>query len=120
MDNRPAPEQRPTPAPLPPVEPTPGAPVSPTSDGTLGGLIPYKNSSALIAYYLGVFSLACGPLLGLPAFILGLRGLKYYKAHPEAKGKAHAWVGLIMGGIWIVLTLIFVVLTLIGLVSSST
>lgn len=127
MDNLPTPEQRPNPVPpipaptppLPPVEPVPGAPTASSADGTMGGLIPYKNSSALIAYYLGVFSLACGPLLGIPAFILGLMGLKYYRANPAAKGKAHAWVGLILGGFWILLTVVFIIFMLFNLGTSS-
>jgi hypothetical protein len=44
-------------------------------DGT-GGLIPYKNPKALLAYYFGVFSLI--PVLGIPlgitAFVLDHRG----------------------------------------------
>ncbi len=93
MNNAPIPE---------PVEerPIPSASTASPSGGgdATGGLIPYKNSSALIAYYLGVFSIIpCFPL-GLAAFFLGLKGLKYYKEHPETKGKAHAWVGIIAGG----------------------
>ncbi len=82
------------------MTPPPGSP--PQSDGTLGGLIPYKNSSALLAYYLGVFSLipCLGIVLGIAAFVLGLNGLKFAKAHPEAKGKTHAWVGIIVGGLF--------------------
>lgn len=67
--------------------------------GALGGLIPYKNSSALIAYYFGIFSLVCGVFLGLPALILGIRGLKFADTHPQAKGRAHAWVGIVCGAL---------------------
>ena len=42
-----------------------------------GGVIPYKNPKALLAYYLGILSGV--PLLGLPAsvfaFVLGVMGL---------------------------------------------
>jgi len=71
-----------------------------TSDSALGGLIPYKNSYALIAYYLGIFSIIplFGIFLGITAFILGLKGLQFAKKNPEAKGKAHAWVGILVGG----------------------
>ena len=87
--------------PPPPGPPSVGPP-APQVDGTLGGLIPYKNSSALIAYYLGVFSIipCLGIVLGLAGFVLGLKGLKFAKAHPEAKGKTHAWVGILMGGLF--------------------
>lgn len=70
-------------------------------DNTLGGLIPFKNSAALTSYYLAVFSLipCLGLFLGIAAFVLGLRGLKFSKEHPEAKGSAHAWTGIILGGL---------------------
>ncbi|MDA3800443.1 MAG: DUF4190 domain-containing protein [Kiritimatiellae bacterium] len=69
-------------------------------DNTLGGLIPYKNAKALWAYYCGVFSLipCVGIPLGIVALILGIKGLKYANVHEESKGKAHAWVGIILGG----------------------
>jgi hypothetical protein len=74
-------------------------PVVITSDDTLGGLIPSKNGPALGAYYLGIFSLL--PLLGIPlaiaALILGFKGLRKAREHPEVKGKIHAWVGIIGG-----------------------
>ena len=80
------------------LHPAPAKVVVQTDD--LAGLIPYKNSPALIAYYLGVFSLIplIGVLLGIPAFFLGLKGLRVAREHPEARGKAHAWVGILVGG----------------------
>ena len=33
-------------------------------------------------------------------FILGLLGLKFARAHPESKGKVHAWVGIVVGGLF--------------------
>lgn len=74
-------------------------------DDTVATVIPYKNSSALIAYYLGVFSIAlwCIPLVGwgmtIAAIVLGIKGLRYVKRYPEAHGTAHAWVGIILGSI---------------------
>lgn len=99
MDNTPPPPNSQWPPP-PDVGYTPQGP--PQADGTLGGLIPYKNSSALLAYYLGVFSIipCLGIFLGIAAFVLGLRGLAFAKLHPEAKGKAHAWTGIIVGGLF--------------------
>ena len=71
----------------------------PDADGT-GGLIPYKNSNALAAYYIGLFSLL--PLAGLimapAAVVLGRKGLQYAREHPLSKGQTHAWVGIICGG----------------------
>lgn len=81
------------------------------SDAT-GGLIPYKNAAALTAYYLAVASLipCIGLLTGIPAFILGLKGLKAAKREPWIRGKAHAWIGIILGGgmalVWLVLMIV--------------
>ena len=32
------------------------------------------------------------------AVIMGILGIRHANAHPEARGKVHAWVGIIMGG----------------------
>lgn len=71
-------------------------------DSTFSGLIPYKNSRALIAYYLGVASMIpfFGIFFGIAAFILGLKGLQFAKKYPESKGKVHAWIGIIAGGLF--------------------
>jgi hypothetical protein len=64
-------------------------------------IIPYKNARALIAYYLGVFSLipCAGLVLGPAAFILGILGLRYVRAHPTAKGTGHAIAGIVLGAL---------------------
>ena len=70
-----------------------------------GGLIPYLNGPALIAYYCGLFSLlACIPIfifLPLPviAVVCGVKGLKRAKAEPRVRGQVHAWIGIIFGSI---------------------
>jgi zinc ribbon protein len=89
-----------------------------TSDETLGGMIPMKNGAAVAAYYLGVFSLIpfIGIPLGIAAFILGIKGLRKAKEHPEVKGKAHAWVGIIAGGLF---TLLYLGLIVVAMVSRS-
>ncbi len=78
-----------------------------------GGVIPYKNPPALIAYYCGVFSLiACIPFfvpVPIAAFILGIKGLKKAKAEPHVRGQVHAWIGIVGGAIF----------GLIGLVSTG-
>ena len=73
-----------------------------------GGVIPYKNGAALTAYYLAVASLipCLGLLTGIPAFFLGLKGLKKVKAEPWVRGTAHAWIGVIGGGVMVLLNLI--------------
>jgi hypothetical protein len=81
--------------------PPPIRPTAPPPDNAISTLIPYRNAPALIAYYLGVFSLipCVGFFLGLAAIILGIVGLKRAGKHPEAKGKVHAWVGIILGAL---------------------
>ena len=85
-------------------------------DGT-GGVIPYKNPKALIAYYLGIISGL--PLIGLPfgiaAFVLGIMGLKARKANPVIKGSAHAWIGIGCGGLFTLLWLLIIVIGIAGL-----
>jgi len=70
-------------------------------DKVLCSVIPYKNPKALAAYYCAVFALipCVGIILGYVALVLGILGLKYAKAHPEARGKVHAWIGVILGGL---------------------
>jgi hypothetical protein len=96
--------------PLPPPAPPP---IPQTGDAT-GGLIPYKNPQALIAYYLGIFGLipAIGFFLAVAAFILGILGLKKRKLNPIIKGAAHAWIGIILGVISIAYHLLIVALIL--------
>ena len=87
------------------------------TDGT-GGVIPYKNPHALIAYYLGLFSLfpCFGLLLAIPAFILGIMGLKRVKAKPAIRGTVHAWIGIVMGGL---MTVVWSAAIVIGLLVAA-
>lgn len=73
----------------------------PPQDDGISTMIPYRNPPALIACYLGLFSLL--PLIGLvlavPALLLGIVGLVKRNRQPEVKGAVHAWIGIIMGGL---------------------
>ena len=75
-----------------------------TGGEAVATVVPYRNPSALFAYYLGVFSLMpCFGLLLAPfAFVLGILGLRFRKRNPHSHGLAHAWVGIIIGGLSIV------------------
>ena len=59
-------------------------------------IIPYRNIPALVGYYVGVFSLIpfFGLLLVPVAIVLGMVGLSHAGRHPEAHGRAHAWVAI--------------------------
>ena len=80
-------------------------------DSGLGILIP-RNTLALWAYYLGIFSLVCG-ITAIPALITGILGLRYAKQHPEARGAIHAWVGIIIGGIALLLFLFIFIISIL-------
>ena len=103
------------------TQPPPMPPQARTSPGddAIATLIPYRNTPALISYYLGVFSLipCVGAVLGIAAVILGIMGLKVAAKNPAAKGKAHAIVGIVCGGlfglIWIG-AVIFVIIAAIA------
>lgn len=89
--------------------------LKPEGDST-GGLIPYKNPSALIAYYLGLLSLI--PCVGLPvgiaALVLGIIGLKNRNANPAIKGSVHAWIGIVLGGVMSIIWLLASMAAIIG------
>ncbi len=101
------------PSDTPPSQPSPYQPpqvpsgMQPTvgeGDAT-GGVIPYKNVPALMAYYCGVFSLipCLGLVLGIIGFILGIIGLQRRRENPAVKGAVHAWIGIVMGGLFAVI-----------------
>lgn len=105
---------------LHPVQPARPS-VTVQTDATLGGLIPYKNARALIAYYLGIFSLIpfFGIFMGIAALILGIQGLRFADKHPEAKGKIHAWVGMIAGGFFALVYLVGFVMIMLSVFFKS-
>ena len=85
-----------------------------------GGVIPYKNPKALIAYYFGILSGL--PLIGLPfgiaAFVLGIMGLRDRKRNPVIKGSIHAGIGigcgLLFTLVWSAVILLFLVVIIGG------
>jgi hypothetical protein len=89
--------------------------VQPREEGdATGGVIPYKNVPALFAYYCGVFSVIPFFPIGIAGLILGIIGFRNYRRKPIIKGAVHAWIGILVGGLfgllWLVLTLMIVVL----------
>ncbi len=93
------------------------APPPPQPPDAVSTLIPYKNVPALIAYYCGVFSLIPCLFIGWAGLVLGIIGLKRAKEHPEAKGRVHAWIGIIVGGLF---ALIYTATTIITAVAIAT
>jgi hypothetical protein len=94
----------------------PARSVTVAGDG-LSSLIPYKNAAALWAYYLGIAALipCVGIPVGIAALVMGLRGLKFARLNPEARGKVHAWVGIILGSLCaVVYSLILILMSLTG------
>lgn len=86
-----------------------------------GGIIPYKNPKALIAYYLGILSGL--PLIGLPlgiaAFVLGIMGLRDRQRNPVIKGSVHAGIGIGCGGLFTIIWGLAVVSIVVALISRS-
>ena len=78
-------------------------------------VFPDKNPPALIGYYLGVVSLI--PVVGLPfsvaAIICGFVGLSKARSMPSVAGKGHAITAIIMGSIWPIGFLVFLVFYLL-------
>jgi len=96
--------------------PPPVPPPSARGGDATGGVIPYKNPPALIAYYLGIFSLIplLGFFLGIASIILGIVGLRKRSRNPVIKGSVHAWIGIIMGILVIGGHLLMVALITVG------
>jgi hypothetical protein len=87
-----------------------------TGADVVATIIPYKNPSALGAYYCGVFALipVLGLILGPLALFFGIRGFNFVKANPTAKGTGHAIAGIVLGGLTILLNYGFVILLLVA------
>lgn len=81
----------------PPIRPSP-AEVVPVQGDATGGVIPYKNPKALVAYYLSIAGLLI-PLLGIAALVLGVQGLRARNKNPVIKGSVHAWIGIVLGAL---------------------
>lgn len=98
---------------MPIEQPQAQAPTPAVEQGdATGGIIPYKNVPALMAYYCGVFSVIPCFVIGLVGVILGVKGLRKAKENPAVRGQVHAWIGIIAGGLfgllWLALTVLAV------------
>ena len=82
-----------------PNQPPPPPPPLVTRGDATGGIIPYKNPHALIAYYLGIIGLLpiLGFFLAIAAVYLGFSGIKKQRLDPIIKGTAHAIIGIVLG-----------------------
>lgn len=106
-----------------PYQPPPGVPQYqphvPNSGGdATGGLIPYKNWQALVAYYVGIFScLLCffGLPVGIVAVVLRILGLRARARDPVIKGSVHAWIGIVLGTISTLGSLLFASVIIAGI-----
>lgn len=92
-----------------------------TEGDSTGGIIPYKNPKALIAYYLGIVSGL--PMIGLPfgiaAFVLGILGLRDRRRNPVIKGSVHACIGIGCGGIFTLLWGASIIAIIVGVMNSK-
>lgn len=94
---------------------------NPNEGDATGGVIPYKNPKALIAYYLGILSGL--PVIGIPlgaaAFVLGIMGLRDRARNPVIKGSLHAAVGIGCGGFFFILWTFLIVGVVVTMVASA-
>jgi hypothetical protein len=98
----------------------PHYPPNPTEGDSTGGVIPYKNMPALLAYYLGIASLICCLVaipIGIVPVVLGIVGLQKRAANPAIKGSVHAWIGIVLGGLNFLLSIVIWVIVLLGQVA---
>ena len=107
----------------PPNYPNPQYPQYPHGQGdATGGVIPYKNPYALIAYYLGICSLlfCVIPLpLGIVPVVLGIIGLRKRAENPVIKGSVHAWIGIVLGGLSTIGSLFMIVGVIVTLANQK-
>lgn len=106
----------PNPTPQPAFTPHVPPVMEPLGDAT-GGVIPYKNPQALLAYYLGMFGMipCLGMLFSIPAIVLGFYGLRAARITPSIKGTVHARIGIVLGLIATLLTTIGVVIAIFSI-----
>ena len=73
------------------------APIS-HDEGAMGHMVPTRNSSALTAYYLGVFALIplFGAAFGIAAVILGIIGIKKSRKPEVGVGYWHGVVAVVL------------------------
>jgi len=104
---------------FPGAAPVPSPPATHVAEGDgTGGLIPYKNPNALIAYYTGIFlSPFCFVGLGIVPLIFGVLGLRDRKRNPVIKGSVHAWIGIVLGSLSLVFTVGIVILLLVSVIT---
>lgn len=95
--------------------PTTPGPIPVQATDATGGIIPYKNSAALVAYYLGVFSIIPFFPIGLAALVLGVLGLRARARKPEIRGAVHAWIGIVAGGLFGTLYLVLTVMAIVSI-----
>ncbi len=94
---------------------------NPNEGDATGGIIPYKNPKALIAYYLGIFSgfPIIGFFLAVPALVLGIMGLRDRNRNPAIKGSIHAGIGIGCGAIFTLVWGAAIIALIIGLVTGG-
>lgn len=103
----------------PPQGAYPPYPVDPATS-VINTIIPTNNPKALVGYYVAIFSFIplLGIFLGIGGFVLGLQGLHAVKQNPAIKGKAHAWVAIIVGGLfgfgYLILTIVLIVAAILS------
>jgi hypothetical protein len=84
-----------------------------------GGLIPYKNPMALAAYYTSIFGFLLPMIGSIIAIVLGFKGLGYAKQKPQARGQAHAGIGIGCGIIGVLFWGFIIAVTIIAIFANK-
>ncbi len=65
---------------------------------------------------MGIVSLlpVLGFFFGIAAVMLGVRGLRKRRAEPHVKGSIHAWIGIVLGSLSLLVHVIVTVLVIIA------
>ncbi|MEX0678659.1 MAG: hypothetical protein WD063_16385 [Pirellulales bacterium] len=104
------------------TRPWTGAVAPSTPESIVETFVPTRNGPALASYYLGLFALlpCLGFPLGVAAVYFGVQGLRRVRENPAVRGGAHAWVGVICGGLFGLFNFALVILLIIGGIAAAT
>lgn len=113
----PTPREAPQASWMTPSEPTPapGAWSPPPPPGAYGMAQQQNNSLAIASLVCGILSFIClGPLLGIPAIIMGFMQLSRIKSDPAGYGgKGLAIGGMVAGGLNLLLVILYILFLVI-------
>jgi hypothetical protein len=58
-------------------------------------------------------------LPAIPALVLGIMGLRARAKNPAIKGSVHAWIGIIMGGLFTLIWGVSIIFLIIAIIAEN-